>query len=242
MAGIADLLTYDLPFDEAVKYFGDRLSMTPSQFKKLAEGYRSMAFTVSAYSSIQIIRQFHDALLKAIEGGETMENFRSQINSFLTDKGYDGITPFQADNIYRTNVQTAYQVGHYNSMTDPAVKKLRPYWQYDAVNDRSTRRSHLAMDGRVFPADSPVWDTWYPPNGYRCRCSVQTLSRRQLDQRGLKVEDAAPEAVSLDGLHLTNVLPDRKFGTNPAKHQWQPDMSGYPEPLRKAYEHRNAQK
>lgn len=240
MAEIADLLPHDLPFEEAVKYFKNRLPMTPSQFQKLAGEYRSMAFTVSGYSSIQIIKQFHDALLKAIESGETMEDFRQRINSFLTDRGYDGITPFQADNIFRTNVQTAYQVGHYNSMTDPAVKRLRPYWQYDAVNDRHTRKAHLAMDGKVFPADSPVWDVWYPPNGYRCRCSVQTLSLRQVEARGLKVEDAAPDAVSMDGLHLTHVMPDHKFGTNPAKHQWQPDMSAYPAPLRKAYERREA--
>ena len=81
------------------------------------------------------------------------------MNGFLESEGYEGMTPIQADLIFRTNVQTAYNAGHYEQMSDPAVRQLRPYWQYDAVNDTHTRPSHLAMDGRVYPADSPVWDT-----------------------------------------------------------------------------------
>ena len=110
----------------------------------------------------------------------------------LEEKGYEGITPFQADNIFRTNIQTAYNVGHYEQMTDPGVMKLRPFWQYDAVNDAHTRPSHLAMDGKVFPADHPVWNTWFPPNGFRCRCTVRTLSKRQVEARELTVEDKFP--------------------------------------------------
>ena len=124
----------------------------------------------------------------------------------------------------RTNIQTAYNVGHYQQMTDPAVLRQRPYWQYNAVNDAHTRPSHLAMDGRVFPADSPVWDKWFPPNGFKCRCTVRTLSRRQVEQRGLTVETGFPA-----------IAPDPHFGTNPAKVRFQPDLTGYPEPLVKAY-------
>ena len=53
------------------------------------------------------------------------------------------------------------------------------------------------MDGRVFQADSPVWDTWYPPNGFRCRCTVRSLSKRQVEQMGLTVEEKAPDRAGL---------------------------------------------
>ena len=149
------------------------------------------------------------------------------MDDFLEAEGYEGLDPLQADNIFRTNIQTAYNVGHYEQMTEPSVMKLRPYWQYDAVNDSSTRPSHLAMDGRVFPADSPVWDTWFPPNGFRCRCTVKTLSKRQVEQRGLTVEEGFPP-----------VAPDPHFSTNPAKVRFEPDLKDYPEPLVKAYKER----
>ena len=150
------------------------------------------------------------------------------MNEFPTSEGYEGLDPLQADLIFRTNIQTAYNVGHYEQMTDPGVMKLRPYWQYDAVNDAHTRPSHLAMDGRVFPADSAVWDSWFPPNGFRCRCTVKTLSKRQVEARGLKVEQSAPGGV----------MPDPHFSTNPAKVRFTPDLKDYPEALVKAYQKR----
>ena len=160
------------------------------------------------------------------------------MNGFLEREGYEGITPYQAENIFRTNIQTAYNVGHYKQMTDPEDMKLRPYWQYDAVNDSRTRPSHLAMDGRVFPADSPVWDTWFPPNGFKCRCTVRSLSRRQVERLGLHVETTAPAASMLKDGHFVNIMPDPQFAGNPAKTPWRPDLKGYPEPLVKAFRER----
>ena len=40
-----------------------------------------------------------------------MEQFRQSMSGFLERQGYEGLTPFQADNIFRTNIQTAYQAG-----------------------------------------------------------------------------------------------------------------------------------
>ena len=214
----------DMTFQEAVDYFKERVPVTAEQFYRIAEHYRSLAFTVSGYTKAHILKRFYEELLSALEDGGTLGEFRANMNGFLESEGYEGMTPIQADLIFRTNVQTAYNAGHYEQMSDPAVRQLRPYWQYDAVNDTHTRPSHLAMDGRVYPADSPVWDTWFPPNGFRCRCTVRSLSRRQVEQRGLTVETEAPP-----------ILPDPQFSTNPAKVRFEPDLKDYPEPLVKAY-------
>ncbi len=217
----------EMTFQEAVEYFGGRVPVPADIFYSIAEEYRALAFTVSGYSKAQILKRFYDELLTALEEGSTLQEFRSSMNDFLEAEGYDGLAPQQADLIFRTNIQTAYNAGHYRQMTDPAVMELRPYWQYDAVNDTRTRPSHLEMDGRVFPADSPVWDVWFPPNGFKCRCTVKTLSRRQMRQRGLTVETEFPA-----------VAPDPHFGTNPAKVRFKPDLKGYPEPLIKAFRQR----
>lgn len=229
MADIETIFTRtDMTFQEAVDYFKERVPVTAEQFYKIAAEYRGLAFTVGGYTKAQILKKFYDELLAALEEGNTLSEFRENMNDFLKAEGYEGLDPVQADNIFRTNIQTAYNVGHYQQMTDPGVMRLRPYWQYDAVNDSHTRPSHLAMDGRVFPADHPVWDTWFPPNGFRCRCTVKTLSKRQVEQRGLTVETSEPRAA----------LPDPQFSTNPAKVRFQPDLKGYPEPLVKAYQER----
>lgn len=226
----------DMTFQEAVNHFQSRVPVTASQFYRIASQYRSLAFTVSGYTKAQILKRFYEEILTALEEGNTLQDFRTNMNNFLEAEGYEGLTPFQADNVFRTNIQTSYNVGHYEQMTDPDVLELRPYWQYDAVEDSHTRKSHLAMDGKVFPANSPVWDTWFPPNGFRCRCTVRTLSARQVKERGLKVEDGIPDAVELPtGDVIRSPMPDPRFRTNPAKAQFEPDLEGFPEPLAKAY-------
>lgn len=191
--------------------------VTPIEMFENGPRYRALAFTVSGYTKAQVLKKFYDELLAALEEGNSLAEFRENMNDFLEAEGYEGITPYQAENIFRTNIQTAYNVGHYKRMTEPGVKALRPYWQYDAVNDSKTRPSHLAMDGRVFMADDPIWDTWFPPNGFKCRCTVKTLSKRQMEQRGLTVETEAPRAARLEDGRFVNILPDPQFDTNPAK-------------------------
>ena len=225
-------------FAEALEYLNQKKVLPKELYEELEDEAKAKAFTVSGYTALEILEQFLQELEAAVENGTTMDTFREQMNGFLEREGYEGVTPYQAENIFRTNIQTAYNVGHYKQMTEPGVKALRPYWQYDAVNDSKTRPSHLAMDGRVFMADDPIWDTWFPPNGFKCRCTVKTLSKRQMEQRGLTVETEAPRAARLEDGRFVNILPDPQFDTNPAKVRYQPDLTGYPEPLKKAYQER----
>ena len=215
----------DFIFKKAVKFLRGRKALPKDVYMKLDDEARAKAFTVSGYTALEVLQEFSDALADAVEQGKTKDDFLKEMNTFLADRGYEAMNPWKSDTIFRTNIQSAYNAGHYQSMTSPETLRLRPYWQYDAVNDAHTRPSHLAMDGRVFPADSEVWNTWFPPNGFRCRCTVKTLSKRQVEARGLKVEQTAPEGL----------MPDPHFSTNPAKVRFEPDLKDYPAPLVKAY-------
>lgn len=227
----------EMTYEQATDYFKGKLAMSSKDFYKLQDKYRALAFTVSGYSSVKIIQTFQDELTRAITDGISMGQWKSDMDGFLERNGYTKMHPLQAENIFRTNIQTAYNVGAHEEMTNPAVMRARPYWQYDAVDDHRTRPSHLAMDGKVFPADSPVWDTWYPPNGFRCRCSVSTLSEDEVKRQGLTVETEVPDRVST-GMGYVAMVPDKDFNYNPAKVQFSPDLTDVPAPLRKAYERR----
>lgn len=240
MTGLNKVLYENLNFEKAEEYFEGKIPVDSKTFYKIADEYKTKAFTVARYNNAEILKKFMDMLQKAIKDGTTLKKFKDEMDTFLENKGYEGLTPYQADNIFRTNIQTAYSVGHYAAMTDETVKKLRPYWQYDAVDDTRTRPAHRAMDGKVYAVDNPIWDVWYPPNGFRCRCGVTTLSKRQVEQRGLNVETAAPKYVPADDYEETGEVvvakPDKNFGYNPAKKAFEADLSGYPESLKKAYE------
>ncbi|PMB01368.1 hypothetical protein CEN49_27775 [Fischerella thermalis CCMEE 5273] len=57
-------------------------------------------------------------------------------------------------------------------------------------NSREPRPHHLAMNGRIFPALDPWWDTNYPPSGWGCKCLVVSLSKRDVQRMGKEVEEA----------------------------------------------------
>lgn len=103
------------------------------------------------------------------------------------------------------------------------MKESRPYWQYIAVMDRRVRPSHAILHGKVYPADHEFWATNYPPNGFRCRCGVRTLSERQVKAQGLTVEKEMPKAgVWTDpktGMEYFVHFPgaDKGFKSNPGK-------------------------
>lgn len=60
--------------------------------------------------------------------------------------------------------------------------------------DKRVRPSHAILHEKVYPADHEFWATNYPPNGFRCRCGVRTLSARQVEKQGLTVETEMPKA------------------------------------------------
>jgi hypothetical protein len=67
---------------------------------------------------------------------------------------------------------------------------------YDAINDSRTRPTHRALDNVIRHIDDPFWDTYYPPNGFRCRCSTISLTENQATSRGgvkPPPEDGFPE-------------------------------------------------
>lgn len=232
-----------LPFEEAMEFFADKVPVKPRDYyRAIFESYRELAFTVSGIASLNILADIQKELQKAIDMGTTAAEFGQAANEILARKGWEGLTPFQVDNVFRTNIQTAYNVGHYRRMTDPDIKDRFPYWMYDAVNDRRTRPTHMALDGKVYRSDHPFWDTWYPPNGYRCRCGVQALSEAEIRRRGLKVETEVPVYVEPPGQPARPLQPDPHFAKNPALAKWEPDLSKYPEFLAKAYEKRRRER
>jgi len=156
----------NLPFDEALKYIRAKIPMTETDFQKLSRAAKMRGFTVSNMASLDALAGIKDSLAKAIETGQSLSDWKKSVADVL--KQWD-IGGWRAETIYRTNLQTAYQVGRYEQMTDPDVLEMRPNWMYVAVMDERTRPEHAALHGKVFPADDPFWDHWYPPNGWNCR-------------------------------------------------------------------------
>lgn len=233
-----------LPMEEAQEYWGTKIQMPAKEFYAIADAYKARAFTVSGIAEADVLSMVFDSIGKALDEGTSFEAWKSSLGDLWERQGWTGIKAWRVDNIFRTNIQTAYATGRYKQMQ--AVKSARPYWQYSAVNDSRTRPTHRALHGKVYPADSEFWDTFYPPNGFRCRCSVKTLSERQVKKRGLEVGEGNGlgdliepiDPVTGDPLPARPLMPDKGFEANCGKEGWEPDLSKYPDNLRKALEKR----
>ncbi len=136
----------------------------------------------------------------------------------------------------------------------------RPYWQYWAVEDSRTRPEHRKLNGKVFRYDDPFWKSFYPPNGFNCRCKVIALSERDLERMGLKVESSEgmlfteyrlvsektgemrpvtvyknPDMRDPATGKIIKISPDVGWSYNPGETSWEPDLSKYPEDLVRQY-------
>jgi SPP1 gp7 family putative phage head morphogenesis protein len=231
-------LTGDFIFKEAVEFLKKKTPLTAGEYKALSEECRAKAFTVSGYTSLEVLQKFLDELTDACEEGKTKKDFVESMNDFLERNGYEGLNPFNADVIFRTNMQTAYNAGHYKSMTDPTTRKLRPFWKYVTAGDGQVRESHAQMEGRIYRADDPIWDVWYPPNGFRCRCTVVSMTKGQVERSGVPVSKGLPYDVDYSTGEIIDKFPDKGFSNNPAKDTWKPDLSDVDDGLKKAFKHR----
>ncbi len=173
-----------LPFDEAVQFWRSKVRLKPGQFTKLREDAQVRAFAVSGVARDDVLATMFEAIEKALAAGTSYSEFRRDIRTIIEKRGWTGRRAWRVETIFRTTIQTAYNVGKYAIFKEGQAEL--PYWQYDAVGDSRTRPSHAALNGKIFRADDPFWDTWYPPNGFNCRCTVRALSQAEVRARGLQ--------------------------------------------------------
>lgn len=118
-------------------------------------------------------------------------------------------------------------------------KKLARYphlmdWEYVAVLDNRTRPEHAQLHGLIYRYDDPFWASFYPPNGWRCRCRVNALSDYNLKKKDAKPGNSTgtlsqemrlvskksgeykPVTVYTDPLTGKKIAPDVGWSHNPA--------------------------
>lgn len=68
---------------------------------------------------------------------------------------------------------------------------LFPNLKYRTIGDARVREEHAALDGIIRPVNHAFWNTHYPPNGWRCRCSVQqTTDAETTDDININIEES----------------------------------------------------
>lgn len=57
----------------------------------------------------------------------------------------------------------------------------RYYLQYRTAHDDKVRPEHAALEGVTLPMSDSFWESYYPPNGWNCRCTVVQVLKSKYD-------------------------------------------------------------
>lgn len=202
-----------LPFQEAIDYFAQKTNLDTDDWTEAQGVTQQVAFTVAAAKGA-LLQEFRDAVEGAIKNGTSTADFAKEFQRIAAQysASWGDKSPARAQLIYSQNMRQAYAAGRYAQMTTPEMLKRRPFWQWRHGGTREPRPVHLAMDGRVFKADSLPF---FPPSGFNCACTIHSLSQRDVDREGLEVESLTlGQPIEWGGLTL-KLEPDKGFDWKP---------------------------
>lgn len=184
----------DLPFQEAIDFQRAKLGrLLPSRgYADTLGRVNSIGFAVAGAWKDALLRDIGAAVQDALEKGTGVAAFQKTFEEIAARHQWDyrGAPAWRARTILETNLRSAYQAGRWQQAV--RLKESRPFLRLVAVLDTHTRPLHRAWHGTILPVDHPWWGTHFPPNGWGCRCTIQSLSQRDLDRRGWKVTEVLP--------------------------------------------------
>lgn len=196
----AFLLAFGLTPERATQYLKDKGLALSWNVADMQRDAHDRAFTITKVTQADILQDVHDALTKAVESGQTFEDFRKGLKNTLATKGWwdektvtnpktgetatvDLSNVRRLDNIYRTNLQNAMMAGRLSQQMESANE--RPFYQVRAIEDDRTTSTCRQINGKVFRYDDAAAP--YPPFHFRCRTRAVSLSAKQAADRGLSV-------------------------------------------------------
>lgn len=173
-------------FAEAVAWHQQRKPMTRGEWDDLSASQRQRAFVVSGVAQARLVEDVHNSLQRAIASGKPFEEWKKEQGPAL-EKAWGGSVKdpgFRLETIYRNAAQTAYSAGRWKQIHHPAVRKARPFLQFDAILDGAVTPICRTCNGTLLPIDDPWWDSRVPPLHHRCRSGTVTLDKFEVAELG----------------------------------------------------------
>lgn len=176
---------------DAISFFRGKVNRQSASFGELEAEAHARSFSVAGAMSDALLNDFRKNIDQALRGKVTLAELQKEFPDLAKRHGweYNGKPGWRAMIIYQTNLSTAYAAGQYRQLTTPEALDIYPYWRYRHHACQHPRPQHLAWDGLILPAEDPFWATHFPPNGWHCHCTVEPVSRRDLQKNGWAVSE-----------------------------------------------------
>ena len=122
---------------------------------------------------------------------------------------------------YQFAIQSAQSAANWANLQEDTSR----YWlEYRTAGDERVRQSHAALAGICLPKDDAFWTEYYPPNGWRCRCTaVEVLARENTKTNPETAKKAGEEATTQIGKSGNNKLAMFRFNPGQEKKVFPPN-------------------
>jgi hypothetical protein len=180
----------------ALDYIKNKNLKVGFSYKDVWNEERAASFTVAKAMQLDVLSDMHNAVIQAVEKGQSFDTFKKNIKPILRQKGWWGrkemedpltkktVNAMQGSDrrlktIYNVNMRSAYQKEQY----DRTMKSdLHPYLMYRTGPSVQHREEHQSYDGLILPKDDPWWDSHFPPRGWGCKCYTRAVTESQLEK------------------------------------------------------------
>ena len=123
------------------------------------------ALTFAAFKTHHQQKQLVAELLDTQGNPKSFAKFRKDTAKIVRDYN---VAYLRAE--YNTAVRASLMAKKWHAFEQD--QDLFPNLIYRASRSASVRESHRKLWGTIRPIDDPFWDTFLPPNGWNCKCSV----------------------------------------------------------------------
>ncbi len=185
------------PFREAIEFHRQKIDIPTQAWTDIMHEAHDRAFVVAGAMKEALLEDIHQAMIEGLRGKLSFEAWLERFDDIVARHGwsYRGGREWRARVIYETNLRTARAAGRFKQMRHPDTLAAFPYWRYVHASTRvpsEPREEHESWDGLILPATDPWWETYYPPNGWRCSCGVEAITAAEM-RRTKGQPDIAPE-------------------------------------------------
>jgi len=186
--------------DSATNILRKQMKMSKAEIALIREQFDAEAFRVLTNVSDVADEKLQEAMVDIVSQGLHVREGKVRLQEAFDAVGITPSNSYQVENIYRTQMSTAYSAAKWQHDKTPVIDEILWGYKYATVGDDRVRPSHVELDGVTLPKDNPFWQTGFPPNGWSCRCiAIELFEEREI------VEAPA------------GWLPDEGWGFNPGE-------------------------
>ena len=147
----------------------EKVEMTPKMRERLTRSNY-------IFSGIKTFHELNEAFPSMLDENGRQKPFERFLNDVRKiDETYNANYLHSEYNFVSASAEMAAKWEQFSEDGD------RYYLQYRTAHDDKVRPEHAALDGVTLPMSDPFWETYYPPNGWNCRCSVAQVRKQKYE-------------------------------------------------------------